>query len=655
MTNHHKLGSKANSKKDLTSINIKKAPEVKLNDLLKKSKANPAVVPKEATQDSPKDPNENIYLDKNLKIVERFSKEDADILEKLKAHKFEDNSMFDLKLKAEEAAKDSEITELISYPLIKKRLTYNLPHQQEGALKILRDLDGRALLADEVGLGKTITAGMVLKECIVRGFVKRALILTPPSLVTQWKEELTTKFDLDFKTIEKESEWENTELAIASIDKVKNFDINTETFKHSKAHEIYWDIIVIDEAHKLKDKKTYRWKFVDRLQKKRLLLLTATPFQNDLIELYNLLSLLRRGHLGTLREFREKFLVNGNERQPLNPRELKRKLGEVMIRRRRDETKGVNYMKRIPNIHSVELTKDERWAYDNVVNLLLSHYYDYKGNAINTVLAIHSILPKITSSSHSSIEFLENLMANPKYSKDTQDLAKGIAQDFKNLKVDTKLAGLIKIIDEILSKDKKDKILIYTKHPATLKYISETLRKKSIKVVEFQGGLNPIEKTKRIKEFADKMQIMISTDAGAEGLNFQFCSNIINYDLPWNPMAVEQRIGRLDRIGQKKDIKVYNLATKNTMEEQIVDLIINKMCCIGLIMGELPIILFNMGLDSSGTSGSSKFEEKLMHAFLDSKNNLTRFATEIDKVGYEINQGIKEYEKTKKYTTELLD
>jgi SNF2 family DNA or RNA helicase len=120
-------------------------------------------------------------------------------------------------------------------------------------------------------------------------------------------------------------------------------------------------------------------------------------------------------------------------------------------------------------------------------------------------------------------------------------------------------------------------------------------------------------------------------------------------------MAVEQRIGRLDRIGQKKDIKVYNLATKNTMEEQIVDLIINKMCCIGLIMGELPIILFNMGLDSSGTSGSSKFEEKLMHAFLDSKNNLTRFATEIDKVGYEINQGIKEYEKTKKYTTELLD
>ena len=120
-------------------------------------------------------------------------------------------------------------------------------------------------------------------------------------------------------------------------------------------------------------------------------------------------------------------------------------------------------------------------------------------------------------------------------------------------------------------------------------------------------------------------------------------------------MAVEQRIGRLDRIGQKKNIFVYSLATKDTMEEHVVDLIINKMCCIGLVMGELPIILFNMGLDSSGKSGSSKVEEKLMNAFLDSKNNLNRFANEIEKVGEEINKGIKDYERTKKYTSELLD
>ncbi len=612
----------------------------------------PKIAPREETF---KDSNEKISFDNNLKIVESLCKEDFEIVEKIKNKHFEERAVLDLKLKAEEAAKQSEITELISYPLIKKNLTYNLPHQQEGALKILRDLDGRALLADEVGLGKTITAGMVLKECIVRGFVRRALILTPPSLVNQWKEELATKFDLNFKEVNKESEWEHTEFAIASIDRVKNFNTQTNEFKHSRAHEIYWDIIVIDEAHKLKDKKTFRWKFVDKLQKKRLLLLTATPFQNDLIELYNLLSLLRRGHLGTISEFRSKFLVNGNERQPLNPRELKRKLSEVMIRRRRDEAKGINYMKRIPKIESIDLSWPEKRAYEEIVDLLLVHYFDFNGDPINTVLAAHSILPKITSSSKSSIEFLENLIANPKYHKTTQDIARNIVDQLKKITQDTKIGRLIELINEIERKDKGTKILLYTKHPATLKYISEILRKQKFKITEFKGGLTNDEKSKRIKEFKEKTQILISTETGAEGLNFQFCSNLVNYDLPWNPMAVEQRIGRLDRIGQKKNIFIYNLATKGTMEEHVVDLIINKMCCIGLVMGELPIILFNMGLDSSGNSGSSKFEEKLMHAFLDSKNNLTRFASEVGKVGAEINKGIKEYEQTKKYTSELLD
>jgi len=599
--------------------------------------------------------NDKTSFDKNLKIVESNPDEDLIVLNKVKNKEFEPSEVFNLKLRAEEVAKQSEIRELITYPMIKKNLEFNLPHQQEGALRILRDLDGRALLADEVGLGKTITAGMVLKECIVRGFVRRALILTPPSLVNQWKEELKTKFELDFTEINKESEWENCELAIASLDRVKNFNNSTNEFKHNKAHEIYWDIIIIDEAHKLKDKKTYRWKFVDKLQKKRLLLLTATPFQNNLIELYNLLSLLRRGHLGTISEFRSNFLINGNERQPMNPRELKRKLSEVMIRRRRDEAKGIHYMKRVPNIISVELTANEKRAYDEVVDMLLVHYLDFNGEQINTTLAAHSVLPKITSSSKSSIEFLENLKNNPKYHKSTQDIAEDIIFQFKNIKEDTKVTRLIELVNEINKKDPKTKILIYTKHPATLKYVSDILKSQKFHVTEYQGGLTNQEKSKRLKEFKEKNQILVSTETGAEGLNLQFCNNLINYDLPWNPMAVEQRIGRLDRIGQKKNIFVYNLATKDTMEEHVVDLIINKMCCIGLVMGELPIILFNMGLDSLGKSGSSKFEEKIMNAFLDSKNNLSRFSNEIEKVGYEIKNGIKGYAETKNYTTELLD
>jgi SNF2 family DNA or RNA helicase len=301
------------------------------------------------------------------------------------------------------------------------------------------------------------------------------------------------------------------------------------------------------------------------------------------------------------------------------------------------------------------LTWDEKRIYDQIADLLLVHYFDFNGNPISTNLATYSILPKITSSSRSSREFLENLIANPKYHKDTQDIAQDIVDQMKLMVQDTKITKLIELVNEINRKNKGTKILLYTKHPATLKYISENLRKQNFKVTEFKGGLTNDEKSKRIAEFKGDTQILVSTETGAEGLNFQFCNNIINYDLPWNPMAVEQRIGRLDRIGQTKNIFVYNLATKGTMEEHVVDLIINKMCCIGLIMGELPIILFNMGLDSNGKSGSNKFEEKIMNAFLDSKNNLKRFASEIDKVGSEINKGIKEYEQTKKYTSELLD
>jgi len=138
-------------------------------------------------------------------------------------------------------------------------------------------------------------------------------------------------------------------------------------------------------------------------------------------------------------------------------------------------------------------------------------------------------------------------------------------------------------------------------------------------------------------------------------LNFQFCHNLINYDLPWNPMAVEQRIGRVDRIGQKWDMNIYSLATKNTMEEHVVDLIINKMCCIGLVIGELPIVLFNLGLDEQGDGGRHKIEEMLMDAFIDSKNNLEIFAREVGEIHEIIRKGLNEYNKAKDYNKEVLD
>src|SRR3989344_6500475 len=576
-------------------------------------------------------------------INEDFSDDSSQFEGDFNKKEFESVDSFELRMNAQELSKEVEIRELISYNSIKKNLQYDLPHQSEGALKILRDMNGSGLLADEVGLGKTITGGIVLKECIQRGFVKKALILTPPCLVDQWVAELKEKFELNFTIIENESSWDNVNFAIASIDRVKIQDRNNGGFRHSKAHDISCDLLIVDEAHKLKDRNTTRWKFVDKIQKKRFLILTATPFQNDLLELYNLLHILKRGHLGTLKEFRKNFHYKGNKRHPLNPTELKKKLSEVMVRRRRDET-GIVYHKRIPKIITVKLTPQEKMVYDNTVNLLKENYFRADGNQISGRLIVFAILPKITSSSKSAIESLKKIVESSVYHEETRNFAQGILDDYGEINIDSKMNRLVELIKEIRLRGDDEKILIYTRHPTTLKYMVERLSPFNLKIIEFMGGLSREEKTLRINSFKNgEADILISTDTGAEGLNFQFCRNLINYDLPWNPMSVEQRIGRLDRIGQKKDMYIYSFATRRTMEEHVVDLIINKMCCVGMVIGELPIILFNLGLDGEGKYGGNKIEEYLMMKFIDSKNNLQVFSQEVDRIAKIIDEGIKEY------------
>jgi len=589
-------------------------------------------------------------------VNENFEDDASELFGDIENKSFDSSELFKLQMDAKDlVSSDKEINELISYGMIKKNLAYDLPYQREGALRLLKDLNATALLADEVGLGKTITAGMVIKEGVVRGFLKKVVILCPPSLVDQWVAELWEKFELDFHIVENSEDWNKYDFVIASIDRVKIFDKMEGHFKHKDAHGISWDLVLVDEAHKLKERNTVRWRFVDRLQKKRFLLLTATPFQNDLLELYNLLHLLKRGHLGTVKEFRKQFLYKGNKRHPLNPLELKAKLEEVMVRRRRDET-GIDYKARIPKIVTVEMTPQEKTIYENTVRLLKDNYFRADGREINGRLIVFAILPKVTSSSMAAKESLYKIVDSDLYSDVTKDFAQGILDDYATLNKDSKIEKLVELVEEIRNRSDDEKILIYTRHPTTLKYIVEKLEPFNLNIIEFMGGLSREEKTVKINEFkSGKADIMISTDCGAEGLNFQFCRNLINYDLPWNPMSVEQRIGRLDRIGQERDMFIYSFATKGTMEEHVVDLIINKMCCVGMVIGELPIILFNLGLDGDGKSGRNKIEEKLMNSFIDSKGNLDMFSQGVDEIADQIALGMKDYEKDKKDNKCFLD
>ena len=228
-----------------------------------------------------------------------------------------------------------------------------LLHQIETVRKVLKQFRGRVLLADEVGLGKTIEAGMVLKEYALRGMAERTLVLTPASLVGQWREELETKFGLAFATTydpllrdEPQAFWAQDRI-VASIATARRRE------HAERLVERQFDLVIVDEAHHLRDRSSQSWKLVDALNKRFLLLLSATPVQNDLIELYNLLTLLKPGIFKTLKEFRLAYMTPGKPRQPANSERLRALMRDAMIR----NTRAVVALK-LPRRHATTIKVD---------------------------------------------------------------------------------------------------------------------------------------------------------------------------------------------------------------------------------------------------------------------------------------------------------
>lgn len=218
-------------------------------------------------------------------------------------------------------------------------------------------MNGKAILADEVGLGKTIEAGLILKEYMVRGLVKKVLILVPASLVSQWAYELNTKFFIPAVAQKKSYSWEQADVIVSSID----------TAKRSPHRDIVlnleYDLIIIDEAHKLKNNKTKNYEFAQRLKKKFCLLLTATPVQNKIDEIFNLVSLLKPGHLGNQSNFEEYYA--SKNRSAESDEDLKALINKVMVRNRRHNT-GIDWPKRHVRTIFVEFNKEEQALYNAI-------------------------------------------------------------------------------------------------------------------------------------------------------------------------------------------------------------------------------------------------------------------------------------------------
>ncbi|WP_449536925.1 DEAD/DEAH box helicase [Ferdinandcohnia sp. Marseille-Q9671] len=455
-----------------------------------------------------------------------------------------------------------------------------LPHQLEVAKQVVEKMNGKAILADEVGLGKTIEAGLILKEYMIRGLVKKVLILVPASLVSQWATELNQKFYIPAVQQKKSYMWEQYDVVVSSID----------TAKRSPHREIVYeqdyDLIIIDEAHKLKNNKTKNYEFVQNLKKKFCLLLTATPIQNRIEEIFNLVSLLKPGHLGNQENFEESF---GKKSRSIEDHEhLKELVNKVMIRNRRDDT-GIEWTKRKVEAVTIEFSETEQELYDAITA--------YRSNMSNFASSMFSILTlqREACSSREAVYYTLKKMLEKKNEDGSaqvpEDLVMGLMKKVEGVSQNSKAEKAVELIKQI-----DDKVIIFTEYRATQMYLQWFLKQNGISSVPFRGGFKRGKKDWMRELFKGNFQVLIATEAGGEGINLQFCNHIINYDLPWNPMRLEQRIGRIHRLGQEKDVHIYNFATKNTVEEHILKLLYEKINLFERVIGQLDDILTRLDL-----------------------------------------------------------
>ncbi|MCE7981289.1 MAG: ATP-dependent helicase [Caldilinea sp. CFX5] len=473
-------------------------------------------------------------------------------------------------------------------------------HQIDTALKALRDMRGRALLADEVGLGKTIEAGIIMKELILRGLVRSVMVLTPASLTEQWREELENKFHEAFQVMETPAQWQEVATAeqgrwIVSLDRAK--------LKHQSdailARE--YDLLVIDEAHKLKNRTTLAWQFVNQVRKRYVLLLTATPVQNDLMELYSLITILAPGQLGTVRAFRRHFLEQADSRQPKNTRSLRRLLNDVMIRNRRSKV-DIQFPKRQAAIYHLAMSEPEWQLYADVTDYIRRRFRDVDSNK-HLRLTLVTLQRELSSSPQAVASTLRKMVQDRAHGETTRAELQRFLTLAESIPVGRKLTAVRELLQRY-----PGKFLIFTEYRQTLDTIVRQLQSWGIQAIGFHGGLSIEQKEAAVIAFKGEMRVMVSTESGAEGRNLQFCHQLINYDLPWNPMRVEQRIGRLHRLGQEKDVRIFNLSCNETIEAHVIELLARKIRMFELVIGELDLILGNL-------EGNKSFEDLLREAW----------------------------------------
>lgn len=314
------------------------------------------------------------------------------------------------------------------------------------------------------------------------------------------------------------------------------------------------------------------------IKKKFCLLLTATPIQNQIFEIFYLVSLLKPGHLGNVESFQSYFKKGKNGLA--EDEYLKELVDQVMIRNRRQDT-GIEWVGRNVQTIPIQFTEEEQKVYQMIQSL------KERTSLFSNSFAMTTLLKEMCSSKEAAYLTLVKLKEKVQRQEEI-DYIDEIIEKMSNLEINSKAEKTYEIIQKA-----KDKVIIFTEYRATQHYLQWYLYQKGIKSVLFNGKFSKNKRDWMRQLFRDYADVLIATESGGEGINLQFCHHVINFDLPWNPMKIEQRIGRVHRFGQEQDVYIYNLAIQNTIEDRILDLLTNKINVFEKVVGELDDILTN--------------------------------------------------------------
>lgn len=485
-------------------------------------------------------------------------------------------------------------------------------HQIKTCKRLLEQMAGIALVADEVGLGKTMIAGLLIADLRARTTRSNILILVPPNLRRQWAKKLKVFFDINAVTdlgplsLEKAK---RAPILLLSLDKAKGK-------KHSSAIrdvllDRQWDLLVVDEAHQCRNEESIRHKFVFSILAERRLLLTATPVQNSGYDIYSLANLLLPGFFGQKGAFTERHMAT--ERTLRDAQSIQDDLSSLLIRNLRKHT-GIRFPERLPPIavRVKDFKPEETETYDRLLTILKGIYNRHLGSSAaihlpsgqethvsQFVLIAMLLLREMASHPLAAVETLRTALRQKveemaKISRDDSDLKNldAFIRDYTRQKWDlahhAKSEQLVQLACKLI--DSGHKFVIYVNYHLTHDIVSRLVAKarSKTKVLAYHGRLDQDRKDKVLERFREEPgTCLISTDCGGEGLDMEFADTVVNYDFPWNPMRLEQRIGRVDRFGQEaKTVTIYNFLTEGTVEEYVQIVLTRKIKECQAVLGE---------------------------------------------------------------------